>query len=93
MGIAAVHLVKEGAEDTRPGGADGVAERDGAAVDVDPVEVPADIAVHRNGLGRKGLVGLDKVEVLTFQPAFSRQRRVAGMGPVPMMAGSTPALA
>ena len=38
-GLAAVHLAGEGGEDPGAGGADGVAQRDAGAVDVDPLEV------------------------------------------------------
>ena len=54
-----------------------MAEGDGAAVDVDLVGVPAEVLVHREGLGREGLVGLDQVEVVD-RPAGLLQSRTAG---------------
>jgi hypothetical protein len=47
-----------------PGGAERVAQRDRAAVDVEPVEVDAQVLVRRDDLGREGLVDLDQVHVV-----------------------------
>src|SRR5215207_3228991 len=56
--IALLHFVEEGDEDPCPGGADRMAERDRAAIDVDDLGVPAEVLVDRAGLRREGLVGL-----------------------------------
>ena len=45
------------------GGADGVADGDAAAVDVDLLGVKAKVAGDREGLGGKGLVDLEEVDV------------------------------
>ena len=60
-----------------PGRADRMAERDGAAVDVDLRGIPAEVLVDRAGLGGEGLVGLDQVEVVG-RPAGLLQRHAAG---------------
>ena len=57
----------EGGRDPRAGGADRVAERDGAAVHVQALGVEAQLAVAGQHLGREGLVHLDEVEVVEAQ--------------------------
>ena len=71
-----------------------MAERDRAAIDVDLVDIPAEILVDRASLRGKGLVGLDQVEIVdaTSRPS-SAPCGSPGSGPVPMIAGSTPAVA
>src|SRR5438477_2030280 len=39
-------------------------ERDRAAVDIDFAAIPGEVLVDGAGLGRKGLIGLDEVEIL-----------------------------
>ena len=53
--------MQQGHQDPRAGGADGMAERDGAAVDVDLVAIEAKLLGDGAGLGGEGLVGLDKI--------------------------------
>lgn len=75
------------------GGANGVAEGDGAAVDVNPASIPAQLLTHGQGLGREGFIGLDQIQ-LGQTPARLIQAAAGGdTGPIPMIAGSTPALA
>ena len=64
LGVAALHLEQQRIEHARARGADGVADGDGAAVDIDLVGIPAQPLVDGAGLRREGLVGLDQVEVL-----------------------------
>ena len=59
-----LHLVQQGDDDTSAGSAHGVAQSDGAAVDVDLAHVKVQLAGHGDGLGGKGLVGLDQVDVV-----------------------------
>ena len=73
LGVAALHLVQQRVEHARAGGADRMADGDGAAVDVDLVGVPAEALVDGAGLGGEGLVGLDQVEILD-RPAGFLQR-------------------
>ena len=47
----------------------------------------------REGLARERLVELDEIEVVHFQAGASQGLAVAGTGPIPMSAGSTPASA
>src|SRR5947208_15460421 len=64
LGVTFLHFVEQRHENARARRADRVAERDGAAIDVDPVGVPAEVAVDGAGLRRERLVGLDEVEIL-----------------------------
>jgi hypothetical protein len=68
-------------------------DRDRAAVDVHDIVAPAHVLVDRAGLRGEGLVGLHEIEVLHPPAGLSSARREDGIGPVPMMAGSTPAVA
>ena len=52
-GVAAVHLVEQGDEDARARAADRVAERDRAAVDVQPIARDRQIREHREHLRRR----------------------------------------
>src|SRR5687768_7372386 len=61
--IAALHLVQQRDEDAAARRADGVADRNRAAVDVDLAQVPAHLVVHGAGLGGEGLVDLEQVQV------------------------------
>ena len=71
-----------------------MADGDGAAIDVDLAGVPAHVLVDGAGLRGEGLVGFDQIEVArpSSRPS-SAPAREAGIGPVPMIAGSTPACA
>src|SRR5574338_1717177 len=57
-------LVQQRGQDARPGGADGVAEGDGTAVDVDAIPVEAELVAIGQDLRREGLVDLDQVEIV-----------------------------
>ena len=61
-----------------------MAEGDRAAVDVDLVDIPAELLVDRAGLGGEGLVGFDQVEIVD-RPAGLLQRLAGspGSGPCP----------
>src|SRR5262245_30705917 len=63
LGVALLHLVEQRHENARPRRADRMAERDGAAIDVDLRRIPAEILVDGAGLRREGLVRLDEIEV------------------------------
>ncbi len=43
----------------------------------------AQISCDGNGLGGKGLIGLNQINVVDGQAAFASALRVAGMGPAP----------
>ena len=51
-----------------PGGAEGVPQRDGAAVHVDDARVHAKFLDHGQGLRREGLVELDEFEIRECEP-------------------------
>lgn len=78
----ALHLMEEVDGDTATGGAQGVADGDGAAVDVDLRGVPAHDLVHRHGLRGEGLVGLNEVQVARL-PLRELQRLRWGASGVP----------
>ena len=61
--VAALELVEGGGDQAGAGGADGVAERDGAAVDVDEVQVDVVLAGPGEHHRRERLVDLEEVEV------------------------------
>ena len=73
------------------GHAERVADGDRAAVDVEPVEVDAEVLVGRHDLGGERLVDLDQVDV-----ADGHARRAPGLacvastGPRPMISGERP---
>src|SRR5205823_14243376 len=78
---AAAQLVDEGEQHTVAGHADGVAEGDGAAVDVDDVVADAEVVHRRQTHGGKGLVQLEEVDVLHVlvdlgQGGLDRTRRL-----------------
>src|SRR3954467_11257883 len=64
LGIAPLHLVEERDQHARAGRADRMADRDRAAVDVDPGRIPAEILVDGASLRRESLIRLDEVEIL-----------------------------
>ena len=90
---AALHLVQQGGEDPRARGADRVADGDGAAIDVDLVRIEAEFAHHARDWAANASLDSTRSRSPTFHPAFSSALRVAGIGPVPMISGSTPAWA
>jgi len=60
---APAHLVQERNEHAAAGRPDWVAERDGAAVDVDLARVPAHLLVHGARLRRESLVDFHQIQV------------------------------
>ena len=66
-------------DDARAGGADGMAERAGAAIDVGARVVEADVAHGGHGDGREGLVDLVEMNVAGL-PAELRQQFLDGAG-------------
>src|SRR5262245_26852815 len=69
-----LHLVEQRHQHPPARGADRMAERDRATIDVHHIGVPAEFAVDGAGLGGKGLVGLDEIEILRL-PAGPLQRQ------------------
>src|SRR5436305_8671905 len=63
LGIALLHLVQQGYQHARAGGADRMADRNRAAIDVDLAGIPAEVLVDRAGLRRERFIGLDQVEI------------------------------
>src|SRR5262249_21625873 len=77
LGVALLHFVQQRHQHAGAGRADGMADRNRAAIDVDLAGVPAEVLVDRAGLRSEGLVGLDEVEVADI-PAGLLQRRAGG---------------
>ena len=74
--------------------AERMAERDRAAVDVHALLVEAELAHDREALRGERLVQLDQVEVARpSTPVRASSLRTAGIGPMPITRGSTPATA
>ena len=82
--------VEERRHDARPGGAEGVAERDGPAMDVELVEVHAEVVGAREHLGGERLVDLVEVHVVDGHAGTRQGRRDASTGPSPMTSGESP---
>src|SRR5262249_18071303 len=93
FGIALLHLVEQRHQDASAGRADRMPDRDRAAVDVNFIGVPAEILVHGAGLRGEGFIGLHEIEVANIPAGFLSAAREEGIGPVPMILGSTPAWA
>src|SRR5262245_8319877 len=70
LGVALLHLIEQRHQDARAGGADRMAERDRAAIDVDLAGVPAQILVDCAGLRRERLVGFYEVKILDSPTRF-----------------------
>src|SRR5260370_34295077 len=66
---ASAQLVDQSGEYAGATGANGMAEGDGAAVDVHTRPVPIQLFAVGQSLGRKGFVDLDQVEVADLQTA------------------------
>ena len=63
----------EGDDDTRTGGADGMTERDRPAVDVEPIEVEAELPVTRQDLSRERFVELDQIDVVQAEAGLIQE--------------------
>ena len=74
------HFVQQGDDDTSTGSADGVADGDRAAVDVDLAHVEVQLTGNRDGLGREGFVGLDEVDILDGQAGLLHGLTGSGHG-------------
>ena len=73
-----------------------MAERNGAAVGIDVLGIigKPKLAQHSESLRREGLVQLDHIQLFDISRLASASTfRVAGTGPMPMIRGSTPAVA
>ena len=74
--------------------AERMAERDRAAVDVDLLAIQAELLLDGEVLRRERFVDFDQVDVGEREAGASPARRaIAGAGPMPMIAGSTPTVA
>ena len=93
-GLAAAHLVEQRDDDPRPCRADGMAERDRAAVHVEPRSVEAQGPIAGEDLGGER-ASFSSRRDRSRRAGFPRSSsfRTAGTGPIPMIAGSTPAVA
>ena len=67
-GAGALHAVNQGGQDAPACGAQGVPHGDSAAADVYLRHVQPQLADHRQGLGREGLVQLDHADIVQCEP-------------------------
>ena len=72
--------MQQGDDDTSAGSADGVADGDRAAVDVDLAHVEAELTGNSDGLGREGFVGLDEVDIVDGQAGLLHGLTGSGHG-------------
>ncbi len=92
--VAALELVEHGGEQHRAGGAERVAQRDRAAVDVDLVEAECRApCATMIGTGAKASLISQRSMSFTVSPARFSAFCVEGIGPVSMSTGSEPATA
>src|SRR5277367_972212 len=68
--VALLHLVKQRHQDARAGGANGMADRDRAAIDIDFAGVPTEVLVDRARLGGERFIGLDEIEIADAPSRF-----------------------
>src|SRR3954447_24037137 len=78
--VAALELVDQRAEDHRAGGAQRVAHRDGAAVDVDLLVVQVEVAHEAHGDRGERLVDLEQVDVVDGQAGLGQRLAARGGG-------------
>ena len=90
---ASLELMDERRHETPATHAQRVAQRDRAAVDIDPFHVQAELPDARDALARERLVELDQVKVLTLSSARSSARARGRDRAEAHHRGSTPATA
>ena len=92
--VAAAQLVQQRDDEPRAAHPERMAERDRAAVDVHLLLVEAELADRRRGSAtrRPRSARRDRAALASI-PARSSSLRTAGIGPMPMTRGSTPATA
>lgn|SRR5580658_8718554 len=61
--VEALHIVDQLNGQLAAGAAERVAKRNSAAIDIDNFRIQLQPADHRQGLGRKGFIQLDKVDL------------------------------
>ena len=64
---APFHFMDEGSHDSRAAAAERMSQRDGAAIDIEFIQIDAQLASAREHLGRECFVKLDKVDLLDGQ--------------------------
>ena len=89
--LAPPELPRERGHEPGAGAAQRVAERDGAAVDVEAVLVDAELARAGEDLSGERLVDLDQVDLIEGEAGGVEGAADGRTGPIPMNAGSTPA--
>jgi hypothetical protein len=85
-------LVQERDDEARAAHSERMAERDRAAVDVHLLGVEPSSRITA-GSATRSLVQLDEVDLSSETPLRSSSLRTAGIGPMPITRGSTPATA
>jgi hypothetical protein len=74
FGIAALHFVQQGHQNTAAGCTNRVPNGDRATIDIDLEWVNAQRLIDRAGLGRKGFVNFIKVKILQTLKAINTQK-------------------
>ena len=83
MRTTMLHGVQQGDEDTGTGSADGMAQRNSAAVDVQLALVEVQSLADGNRLSSESLVGLDQIHVVHGQAGLGHDLLVRRWGPGP----------
>ena len=92
---SALHERGRLAGDARAGGAEGMAERDGPAVDIGlgPVDASDRRCRRAPATAKASLSSITSMSLTASIPARARALRVAATGPMPMISGAQPATA
>ena len=88
-----MHLAEQRGGELGAGAAQRVAEGDGASVDVDAVRIEVEFPDDGQGLGGKGLVEFDQVDVGQGEAGAAEGFGNAKRGPTPISSGRQPAAA
>src|SRR5690606_41702933 len=70
--IAALHLMQQGHQDPTARPANGVSQGDRATIDVDLVQIPAQLAGDGQRLGGESFVGFDQVQFLDLPAGLAQ---------------------
>jgi len=93
LGLTPLHFIQQGDEDAGTGSADGMADCDGSAVDVDLRGIPTHLIPNRAGLRGEGFIDFQQIKVFDFPSRTLETFVRCGAGPIPMILGSIPAAA
>ena len=75
--VALLHFMDQRHQNPRAGRADGMADRDRPAIDIELFPVPTELLADRQRLGGKGFISFDQIQTID-RPSRLLQRRPAG---------------